>query len=157
MLALLRHTCNPIRVRRVSLGSFNRPHRSDVDVDKVLIEGLKVSAVIGVFDWERQIRQPLVLDIALSVDLRQAAATDDLRYAVNYKSVADRVCDEIERLQPQLIETLADCLAAMMLQEFDLVQQVALTIRKPLALVNVQSVAVSIERSRDDLRALHRD
>ncbi len=121
-------------------------------MDKVLIEGLKANAVIGVFDWERQIRQPLVLDLQLSVDLRPAAASDALDDAVNYKSVTDRVREEIEQLQPNLIETLAEHLAAMILAEFASVQVVALTVRKPLALVGVQAVAVSIERSRDDLR-----
>lgn len=121
-------------------------------MDKVLIEGLKANAVIGVFDWERQIRQPLVLDLQLSVDLRPAAASDALTDAVNYKSVTDRVLEEIEQRQPNLIETLAEHLAAMILAEFTSVQVVALTVRKPLALVGVQAVAVSIERSRDDLR-----
>lgn len=125
-------------------------------MDNVLIEGLQVSAVIGVFEWERQIRQPLVIDVALSVDLRPAAATDDLTYAVNYKSVADRIIAVTEQLQPKLIETLIEHLAAMILQEFSLVHAVALTVRKPLALHHVDAVAVSIKRSRDDLRPVSR-
>lgn len=121
-------------------------------VDKVLIERLKVQAVVGVFEWERQIQQPLLIDVLLSVDTRQAAHTDELQYAVNYQAVSERITAVIQARQAKLIETLANQVAEMILTEFPLVQQVALTLRKPLAVTDTAAVGVSIERSRDDLR-----
>ena len=123
-------------------------------MDKVLIERLKVQAVVGVFEWERQIQQPLLIDVLLSVDTRQAAHTDELQYAVNYQAVAERITAVIQARQAKLIETLANQVAEMILTEFPLVQQVALTLRKPLAVTDTAAVGVSIERSRDDLRAV---
>jgi dihydroneopterin aldolase len=121
-------------------------------VDKVLIERLQVQAVVGVFEWERQIEQPLLIDVQLSVDTRQAALTDQLQYAVNYQAVSERITAVIQARQAKLIETLANLVAEMILAEFSLVQQVSLTIRKPLAVTQTAAVGISIERSRDDLR-----
>jgi len=123
-------------------------------VDKVLIERLKVQAVVGVFEWERQIQQPLLVDVLLSVDTRQAAHTDELQYAVNYQAVSERITAVIQARQAKLIETLANLVAEAILTEFVAVQQIALTIRKPLAVTDTAAVGVSIERSRDDLRAV---
>jgi len=123
-------------------------------VDKVLIERLKVQAVVGVFEWERQIEQPLLVDVCLSVDTRQAGLTDELQYAVNYQAVAERITAVIQTRQAKLIETLANLVAEAILTDFVAVQQIALTIRKPLAVTDTAAVGVSIERSRDDLRAV---
>lgn len=121
-------------------------------MDKVLIERLKVQAVVGVFEWERQIKQPLWVDVLLHVDTRQAGQTDELQYAVNYQAVSERITAVIQARQAKLIETLANLVAETILTEFPLVQQIALTIRKPLAVTDTTAVGVSIERSRDDLR-----
>ncbi|MFZ3192055.1 MAG: dihydroneopterin aldolase [Moraxellaceae bacterium] len=121
-------------------------------MDKVLIERLKVQAVVGVFEWERQIEQPLLVDVCLSVDTRQAALTDELEYAVNYQAVSARITAVMQTRQAKLIETLANLVAETILREFTLVQQITLTIRKPLAVTDTAAVGVSIERSRDDLR-----
>jgi len=147
-----------VRVK-LSASSSARPVVSSLSwetqhVDKVLIERLKVQAVVGVFEWERQIQQPLLIDVLLSVDTRQAAHTDELQYAVNYQAVAERITAVIQARQAKLIETLANQVAEMILTEFPLVQQVALTLRKPLAVTDTAAVGVSIERSRDDLRAV---
>lgn len=121
-------------------------------MDKVLIERLQVQAVVGVFEWERQIEQPLLIDVQLQVDTHQAALTDDLQYAVNYQAVSERITAVIQVRQAKLIETLANLVAETILAEFSLVQHVSLTIRKPLAVTHTAAVGVSIERSRDDLR-----
>lgn len=123
-------------------------------MDKVLIERLQVKAVVGVFEWERQIEQPLLIDVLLHVDTRKAAQTDELQYAVNYQAVAERITQLIQARQAKLLETLANQVAEMILSEFALVQHMTLTIRKPLAVTNTTAVGVSIERSRDDLRSL---
>ncbi|MEC7119571.1 MAG: dihydroneopterin aldolase [Pseudomonadota bacterium] len=122
-------------------------------MDTVIIEGLQLQAVVGVFEWERQIKQPLWLDLVLSVDTHLAASTDDLVHAVNYQHVSERVIAVIQQRQAKLIETLADLVAQTILQEFHLVHSVRVTIRKPLAVTQTSAVGVSIERSRDDLRA----
>lgn len=121
-------------------------------MDKVLIERLQVQAVVGVFAWERQIQQPLLIDVILQVDTRQAARTDELEHAVNYQAVAERITAVIQARQAKLIETLANLVAETILTEFVLVQQITLTIRKPLAVTATAAVGVTIERSRDDLR-----
>ncbi len=121
-------------------------------MDKVLIERLQVQAVVGVFAWERQIQQPLLIDVILQVDTRQAARTDKLEHAVNYQAVAERITAVIQARQAKLIETLANLVAETILTEFVLVQQITLTIRKPLAVTATVAVGVTIERSRDDLR-----
>jgi len=58
-------------------------------MDKVFIRGLKVDAVIGVYDWEKQVRQPLIFDLEMAWDIRLAAATDDLMHALNYQAVTE--------------------------------------------------------------------
>jgi 7,8-dihydroneopterin aldolase/epimerase/oxygenase len=125
-------------------------------LDQVLIEGLRVNAVIGVFDWERQIQQPLLLDVCLSVDTRRAGLTDHIDDAVNYKSVADRMEAEIHRLQAHLLEKLAADLVQMIFVEFSAVERIKLTIRKPMALPAAQAVGVCIERLRHDVCSVDR-
>jgi dihydroneopterin aldolase len=72
-------------------------------MDKVLIEGLRVNAVIGVFEWERQIEQPVLIDLVMTVDTRAAAISDDIQDAVNYALVAEQVADLTKSLKPQLL------------------------------------------------------
>lgn len=121
-------------------------------VDKVFIEGLRVNAVIGVFEWERQITQPLVIDLELHCDTSKAAASDAIDDAVNYKAVADEVNELVIRLKSQLIERLADEIARHILQHYLSVVSLQVTVRKPMAVPNTSAVGVSIERDRDHLR-----
>lgn len=121
--------------------------------DQVLIEGLRVHTVIGVFEWERHIQQPLMFDLCLSVDARAAAASDDLADAVNYAAVAERISSETQRLQSRLLEHLASALIRMIFAEFALVSAVKLTVRKPSAVAMAQAVGLSMTRTRDDFCA----
>jgi dihydroneopterin aldolase len=124
--------------------------------DQVLIEGLRINAVIGVFDWERQIQQPLIIDVCLSVDTRQAGRSDHIDDAVNYKSVADRIEAEVHRLQAHLLEKLAADVVRMIFDEFSSVERIKITIRKPMALPAAQAVGVCIERVRHDVCSVDR-
>lgn len=124
-------------------------------MDKVIIEGLRVDAVIGVFDWERQILQPVLVDLELGCDIRQAAQTDHLEHAVNYKAVCEQVGQLIIDTKAQLLERLAETIAAHILAEYPAVQQVKLTVRKPTAIANTSAVGIRIERYRDPVRASH--
>ncbi|GAC1371363.1 MAG: dihydroneopterin aldolase [Aquirhabdus sp.] len=122
-------------------------------MDKVLIEGLRVNAVIGVFEWERQIEQPVLIDLVMSVDTRAAAVSDDIQDAVNYALVAEQVADLTKTLKPQLIETLANKMAEMILRNFSTVQTVQVKVKKPLAVKGAQAVGIEIIRERHALLA----
>jgi dihydroneopterin aldolase len=122
-------------------------------MDKVLIEGLRVNAVIGVFEWERQIEQPILIDIIMLVDTRPAAASDNLNDAVNYALASEQVVELTRSLQPQLLETLADKLAEMLLNNYHTVESVQVRVRKPLAVKAAQAVGIEIIRERHALLA----
>lgn len=117
-------------------------------MDSILVEGLEVETVIGVFDWERQIKQRLVIDLELSTDIRCAAETDDLQYTLDYKAISDAVVASAEQSNYQLIESLAESLAAMILNDFS-VTAVTIKLSKPGAVPQAQNVAVKIHRSAD--------
>ncbi|MEX1220965.1 MAG: dihydroneopterin aldolase [Idiomarina sp.] len=114
--------------------------------DQVLIDGLKVDTVIGVYDWEKQIKQQLRIDLAMAWDNRPAAASDDLADALDYASVAEAVTHLIQQRPRQLIEQVAEEVAQLLLTEFH-VSQVTVTVAKPQAVPAANSVAVKITRS----------
>ncbi|ARU58603.1 MAG: dihydroneopterin aldolase [Pseudomonadales bacterium] len=114
-------------------------------MDIVYIRGLRVQTVIGVYDWERTIRQPLLLDLDLAWDNRPAAENDDLKLALDYAEVSQHITQMIEASQYQLIETLAEKVAHEVMQRFS-VPWLRLTISKPTAVGNTDTVGVVIER-----------
>ncbi|MCY4610906.1 MAG: dihydroneopterin aldolase [Gammaproteobacteria bacterium] len=114
-------------------------------MDTVFIRGLKAKAVIGVFDWEKQIRQNLVLDLDLRADVAHAAASDTLEDAVDYKAISQRVVEFVEDSQYQLVESLAEAVARIVREEFA-VSWVRIRIAKPFAVRTAQEVGVVIER-----------
>ncbi len=117
-------------------------------MDWILIEKLQVRAVIGVWDWERQIQQPLWFDLELGTDIRAAAASDALADALDYQRVCEQVQTLTATLQPQLIETLAEHCCAHLFATWPQVQAIRLTVRKPFAIQATASVGVRIERQR---------
>lgn len=116
-------------------------------MDIVFLRGLRVDTVIGVYGWERRIRQTLSLDLELAVDVAAAAAFDEIAHAVDYYAVAKRVRAFVEGSEFHLVETLAERVAALVLAEFS-VPWLRLTVAKPGAIRDCQAVGVSIERSR---------
>lgn len=124
-------------------------------MDKVIIEGLQVDAVIGIFDWERQILQPVVIDLELGCDIDRAAQSDHIDDAINYKAVCDAVSDLVIATKAQLIERLAALIADQILSDYLAVQHVKVTVRKPSAITNTTAVGICIERNRDSLRTRH--
>lgn len=114
-------------------------------MDIVYIAELIVPTRIGVFDWEQQIQQNLVLDLELATDVARAAASDDIRDAVNYKAVADRVTALLQSRPYQLIETVAETVAATLLAEFG-VSWVKVKVAKPRILRGAREVGIVIER-----------
>lgn len=114
-------------------------------MDKVFIRGLKAESVIGAYEWERGIRQQLIVDLEISTDFSRAAASDALPDALDYAAVSQAVIDAIERASYQLLEALAEHLAALVLGQFP-VQALVLTITKPGAVPAAEAVGVRIER-----------
>jgi dihydroneopterin aldolase len=114
-------------------------------MDKIFLDELKVDTVIGIWEWERRIRQTVVIDIEMSADIAKAAATDDVADTLNYKSVAKRVQSFVAESSFQLVETLAERIAAIIREEFD-VAWVKVRVNKPGAIRGSKAVGVAIER-----------
>jgi dihydroneopterin aldolase len=121
-------------------------------VDKIFIHGLKTEAIVGIFDWERQVKQTVVIDLEFSADIRKAALTDSIDDTFNYKGVAKRILAFIEKSQFHLVETLAEHVAMLVLEEFA-VQWVSVALSKPGAIRSSKDVGVKLERTRPDLDA----
>jgi dihydroneopterin aldolase len=114
-------------------------------MDKIFLDELKVDTIIGIWEWERRIRQTVVIDIEMSADIARAAATDDVADTLNYKSVAKRIQSFVAESSFQLVETLAERVAAIIREEFD-VAWVKVRVNKPGAIRGSKAVGVSIER-----------
>ncbi len=115
--------------------------------DRIFLRGLTAECVIGFIDWERRVKQAVVVDLEMPVDCARAAASDEVADTVDYKRVAKRVLAYIEASEFKLVETLAQRLAALLLEEFAL-DWVRLSVNKPGAIRNSRDVGVSIERWR---------
>jgi len=114
-------------------------------MDIVFIEDLKIDATIGIYDWERRIKQTLAFDLEMATDISKAAKTDAIEDTLNYKDISKRVIDFVEASEFQLVETLAEKIAALILDEFD-VSWLSLTLHKPGAIRGSRSVGIRIER-----------
>jgi len=116
-------------------------------MDIVFVHGLTVDCVIGVWDWERRIRQNVVIDLDMAGDVARAASTDDLADTLDYKAVTKRVIAFTEASEFQLVETLAERIAALVLGEFD-VPWVRVRINKRGAVRGARDSGVVIERGQ---------
>ena len=114
-------------------------------MDIVFIKQLEIETVIGIYDWERKIRQTVSLDLEMGSDNRKAAASDHIDDALNYKAVAKRLIAFVEESQFELVETLAERICEIIMQEFS-VPWVRLTLHKLGAVSGSKSVGVIIER-----------
>lgn len=118
--------------------------------DRIFLRGLEVECLIGFIEWERRIRQKVVIDFELPVDCRRAAASDRVEDTLDYKRVAKRVIAYVGASEFQLVETLAHRVALLVLEEFG-VEWIRLSINKPGAIRGSRDVGVAIERTRADL------
>ena len=116
-------------------------------MDKVFIEALEIETLIGIYDWERRIRQPLQFDLEMSFDNRRPAASDDIADTLDYKAVSKRLIEYVSQSSFGLVETLAERCAEIVLTEFA-VSHVRLKLSKPGAVRGARAVGVIIERSR---------
>ena len=114
-------------------------------MDKIFLDELKIDPIIGIWEWERRIRQTVVVDLEMSADIARAAATDDVADTLNYKSVAKRLQQFVGESSCQLVETLAERIAGIVRDEFD-VAWVKVTVHKPGAIRGSRDVGIIIER-----------
>jgi dihydroneopterin aldolase len=119
-------------------------------LDKIFIHALKTETIVGIFDWERQVKQTVVIDIEFSADIRKAALSDSIDDTLNYKGVAKRVLTFVEVSSFHLVETLAEHIAMLILQDFG-VAWVSITLSKPSAIRSSRDVGVMLERKAADL------
>ncbi|MBT8126652.1 MAG: dihydroneopterin aldolase [Gammaproteobacteria bacterium] len=118
-------------------------------MDIVYINELRIETVIGIYDWEREIRQIVSIDLEMAADNRKAAASESIDDALNYKAVAKRLIQFVEQSQFHLVETLAERIAEIVLDEFD-VDWLRLKLGKPGAVTGSTEVGVIIERGERD-------
>jgi len=123
---------------------------TDSGGDSIFLRGLQVECLIGFIDWERRVKQTVVIDLEVPVDCRRAAQRDEVEDTLDYKKVAKRVIAFVEASEFKLVETLAQRLALVLLEEFA-IDWLRLSVNKPGAIRGSRDVGVSIRRTRADL------
>ncbi len=118
-------------------------------MDLIYLHGLKVDCIIGIWEWERRTTQTITIDLDMAMDVRQAAATDRIEDTLNYKSVAKRVTAFVSDSRFQLVETLTEKIAELILGEFH-VPWVRVAINKRGAIRGATDVGVIVERGRKE-------
>ncbi len=114
-------------------------------MDIVFIRELEIETVIGIYDWERKIRQVISIDLDMATDIKKASNSDNIEDTLNYKAVAKRLISFVTESEYELVETLAEKICEIVLTEFN-VPWVKLTLHKPGAVSGSRSVGVMIER-----------
>ncbi len=117
-------------------------------MDIIFLKELKIETVIGVYDWEREIKQTVILDLEMGADIRKAATTDKLEDTLNYKAVAKRLIEFVSSSEFQLVETLAERITEIVLTEFS-VPWVRLQLNKVGAVRGSRDVGIIIERGHE--------
>ena len=118
-------------------------------MDKIIIKDLLVRSIIGINPDERTKKQDILINMVLFADTRQAAQSDDIADAVNYKAITKRVIEHVEGSSDFLVEKLVNDIAQIILTEFS-VRRVRVRVEKPGALRFAKSVGIEIERTRQD-------
>lgn len=115
-------------------------------MDIIYLHDLKVDCIIGIWDWERRTTQTLTIHLDMGVDVRRAAASDHIADTLNYKAVAKSVIAFVGGSRFQLVETLTEKVAQLLLDEFH-IQWVRVKVNKKGAIRGATDVGVIIERS----------
>lgn len=119
--------------------------RKGEQLDIIYLRDLKIDCVIGIWEWERRIKQKIIIDLDMAADVRRAAASDDIQDTLNYKAVAKRLVSFVGDSGFQLVETLAEKVAELVMTEFN-VRWVRVRVNKQGALRGAGDVGVVIER-----------
>ncbi len=115
--------------------------------DSIFLRELRVETIIGIWDWERKIRQTVSIDLELGADIRRAAKTDSIDDTLNYKAVSKRVQQFVADSEFQLVETMAEKIAEVVLSEFEL-PWIQVRVCKPGAIRGAKDVGVRIHRTK---------
>jgi dihydroneopterin aldolase len=115
--------------------------------DTIFLHELKVETIVGIWDWERKIRQTVSIDLEMGADIRRAAETDSIDDTLNYKAVSKRVQQFVADSEFQLVETMAEKIADLVLQEFE-IPWIQVRVSKPGAIRGAKDVGVLIHRSK---------
>lgn len=115
--------------------------------DRIFIEGLEVRCVIGIFEWEKKVRQKICLDLEFMTDSSRAARRDRVEDTLNYKAVAKRILAEVPKTRFNLVETLAEFIADLCLREFG-ISEITVRVSKPGAIRGAKNVGIEITRRR---------
>jgi dihydroneopterin aldolase len=118
-------------------------------MDRIFLRDLEIDAVIGIWAWERRIRQKIRISLEMAADVRAAAATDQIEDTLDYKAVAKRVTAFVSESSFQLVETLTERVAEIVIREFD-VESVRVVLDKGGAIRGARGVGIEIQRTRDD-------
>jgi len=121
-------------------------------VDKIFLRGIEVETIIGIHAWEQRAPRPLILDLELGTDIRDAASSDHVRDAMDYAAVHALVVKFVGETQVGLLETLAERLSRQLFQQFPILS-LRLSINKPGAVAGVKAMGVEIDRRREDYAA----
>jgi len=114
-------------------------------MDIIFLGGLKIDTVIGIYEWERKIKQTVELDIEMAFDIQKAAETDDIQYTLDYKTVSDRIIAFVEASEFFLVEKLIIEIANIIRNEFN-VPWVKITLNKKGAIGSGRDVGIIVER-----------
>ncbi len=114
-------------------------------MDIIFLNGLEIDTVIGIYDWEREIKQTIVLDIEMACDICKAAETDDIAHTLDYKAVSERVVEFVEQSEFYLVERLIEEVAAVLQNEFN-IPWVKIILNKRGAISRAKDVGIIIER-----------
>ncbi|MCK5524095.1 MAG: dihydroneopterin aldolase [Thiomargarita sp.] len=116
-------------------------------MDIIYLKALKIDTIVGIFEWERQIKQTVVLDLEMATDIQKAASTDKIEDTLDYKAVTKRLIDFVSHSEFQLVETLAERITEIVLTEFS-VPWIRLQLNKSGAIRGAQEVGIIIERGK---------
>lgn len=114
-------------------------------MDQIIITGIRTETIIGVYDWERYLHRPIIIDLILYQNLQKAGRSDNVKDTIDYATVTEWVCQQSRKATYQLLEALAENLAAGLIAVFNL-NQVKITLHKPNIIDNVDDIAISIIR-----------
>lgn len=118
-------------------------------MDIIFLNDLRIETVIGIFDWERSVRQTVSIDLQMGTDIRKAATKDDIDDTLDYKAVAKRLIEFVGESEFGLVETLAENIARIVIHDFE-VPWIRVTLNKPGAIRGARDVGVLIERRLED-------
>jgi dihydroneopterin aldolase len=126
--------------------------RNTPPMDKIFLSALSVECIVGIWEWERRVKQTVIIDLEMQADIRRAAASDHIDDTVDYKKVAKRLLAFVGDSQFQLVETLAERIAQVVVVEFG-VRWVKVRLNKQGAIRGARDVGIEIERRTEDYAA----